>query len=154
MFLFLLLLRAFSSATFRCILKVYQFCIHCEGLRNDLSRSTPRFLTSSFQISEFLFLSNPVVKMAWKISRFGHFGGGLECMLHNLRVAFSSQIKSKVSNILVKVATLRVTLNIDGTPIPSKSHTHPSHSQTSRLLTSSLSLGVPIPHSTKCMWDV
>jgi hypothetical protein len=28
----------------------------------------------------------------------------------------------------------------------SKVHTHPSHSETSRLLTSSLSLGVPVPH--------
>jgi hypothetical protein len=55
--------------------------------------------------------------------------------------AFSSQIKDKVDN-LVKAAALRINLNIDGTPIASKSHTHPSHSQTSRLLTSSLSLEV------------
>jgi hypothetical protein len=33
-------------------------------------------------------------------------------------------------------------LNLDGAPIASSSHTHPSHSQTSRLLTSSLSLGL------------
>ena len=33
-------------------------------------------------------------------------------------------------------------------PITSKSHTHPSHSQTSRLLTSSISLGVPVPRTT------
>jgi hypothetical protein len=33
----------------------------------------------------------------------------------------------------------------------SKSHTHPSHSQTSRLLTSSLSLGVPVPRPTQCV---
>ncbi len=38
-------------------------------------------------------------------------------------------------------------LNIDGTPITSRTHTLPSHSQTSRLLTSSLSLGVPVPPS-------
>jgi hypothetical protein len=49
--------------------------------------------------------------------------------------AFSSQFKSKVVNILTKVEELRVTLNIDGTPTDSKSHTHPSHSQTSRFLT-------------------
>jgi hypothetical protein len=41
--------------------------------------------------------------------------------------------------------------NIDGMTITSKSHTHPSHSQTSRLLTSSLSLGVPVPQATQCM---
>jgi hypothetical protein len=64
---------------------------------------------------------------------------------------FSSHLKSKVGNILAKVAALRITLNIDGGPITSKSHTHPSHSQTSRLLTSSLSLGVPVPRVTPCM---
>ncbi len=34
--------------------------------------------------------------------------------------------------------------------ITSKTHTHPSHLQTSRLLTSSLSLGVPVPRGTQC----
>ena len=70
---------------------------------------------------------------------------------HYRRVTFSSQIKSKVGDILAHVATLRITLNIDGTPIPSKPHTHPSHSQPSRLLTSFISLGVPVPHATQCM---
>ncbi len=37
---------------------------------------------------------------------------------------------------------------------PSRSNTHPSHSQTSHLLTSSLSLGVPVPRVTQCMWVV
>jgi hypothetical protein len=58
-----------------------------------------------------------------------------------------------ISN-LAKTAAWRITLNIDDTPIDSKSHTHPSHSQTSRLLTSSLSLGVPVPRTNQCMWDV
>jgi hypothetical protein len=44
-----------------------------------------------------------------------------------------------------------VSTYIDGDPITSKSHTHPSHSPTSRLLTSSLSLGVPVPRPTQCM---
>ena len=43
------------------------------------------------------------------------------------RATVSSQIKSKVGNILAKDAALRITLNIDGTPMTSKSHTHPSH---------------------------
>jgi hypothetical protein len=47
--------------------------------------------------------------------------------------------------------TLRINLNIDGVPITSRTHTHPSHSQTSRLLTSSLSLGVSVPRETQCM---
>jgi hypothetical protein len=52
---------------------------------------------------------------------------------------------------LAKAAALRINLNLDGAPIASKSHTHPSHSQTSRLLTSSLSLGVPVPRPTQCV---
>jgi hypothetical protein len=51
----------------------------------------------------------------------------------------------------VSAAGLRINLHLDGAPITSKSHTHPSHSQTSRLLTSSLSLGVPVPRPTQCM---
>ena len=47
--------------------------------------------------------------------------------------------KNRVDLTLVKAAALRITLNLDGAPITSKSHTHPSHSQISRLLTSSLS---------------
>ena len=66
-------------------------------------------------------------------------------------VVFSSQLESKVGNILPKAGAPRKTLNIDGVPIASKSHTHPSHSQTSPLLTSSLSLGVPVPRATQCM---
>jgi hypothetical protein len=47
-------------------------------------------------------------------------------------------------------------LYVDGAPIASNSHTHPSHSETSRLLTLSLSLGIPAPRPTKptqCMRD-
>ncbi len=58
---------------------------------------------------------------------------------HYLHTVFSSMIKSRVGNILVKSGVLRINFNLDGAPIASKSHTHPSHSQTSRLLTSSLS---------------
>ncbi len=61
------------------------------------------------------------------------------------RAAFSSQLEAKVGLALAKTAALRITLNLDGAPITSKSHIHPSHSQTSCLLTSSLSLGVPVP---------
>ena len=72
-------------------------------------------------------------------------------MFHYRRAAFSSTLKSRVGNILAKAAALRITLNLDGAPIISKSHTHPSRSQTSRLLTSSLSLGIPVPPTTQCM---
>ena len=46
---------------------------------------------------------------------------------HFRRAAFSSQLKSKVGHILAKAAALRFNLNIDGVPIVSRSHTHPSH---------------------------
>ena len=72
-------------------------------------------------------------------------------LFHFRRAAFSSLLKSRVGSILAKAATLSITLNLDGAPITSKSHTHPSHSQTSRLLTSSLSLGVPVPRPTQCI---
>jgi hypothetical protein len=71
--------------------------------------------------------------------------------VHFRRAAFAAMLKSRVGNILAKASALRINLNLDGSPIASKSHTHPSHSQTSRLLTSSLSLGVPVPRPTQCM---
>jgi hypothetical protein len=64
--------------------------------------------------------------------------------------AFAQQLKSRVGLPLATVAVLLITLNLDGTPIIFY-HTHSSHSQTSRLLTSSLSLGVPVPRGTQCM---
>ncbi len=67
------------------------------------------------------------------------------------RVVFAQQFKIRVALTLTKEAALRITLNLDGVPITSKSHTHPSHSQTSRPLTSSLSLGVPVPRATQGM---
>ena len=73
---------------------------------------------------------------------------------HYRRTAFSSQLKSRVGDILAKAAALRITLNLDGTPITSKSHTHPSHSQTSCLLISSLSLGVPVTNIGVCQLHI
>jgi hypothetical protein len=70
---------------------------------------------------------------------------------HFCRAAFAQQLKSRVDLTLTKAPDLRINLNLDGTSIASKSHTHPSHSQTSRLLTSSLSLGVSVPRPTQCM---
>jgi hypothetical protein len=54
-------------------------------------------------------------------------------MFHFRRAAFSVQIKAKVGSTLAKAAALRINLNIDGSPITSTTHTHPSHSKTSRL---------------------
>ena len=70
---------------------------------------------------------------------------------HYHRATVPSQFKSRVGLALAKVSALRINLNIDGAPIISRTHTHPSHSQTSHLLTSSLSLGIPVPRATQCM---
>ena len=70
------------------------------------------------------------------------------------RGVFLAQLKSRIVSTLAKSAVMRVNLNIDGAPITSRSHTHPSHSQASRLLTSSLSLGVPVPRTMECMRGV
>jgi hypothetical protein len=40
-------------------------------------------------------------------------------------------LKTKVGHILTKAAALHINLYIDGSPIASRSHTHPSHSQVS-----------------------
>jgi hypothetical protein len=75
---------------------------------------------------------------------------GATCF-HFRHATVLNQLKSKCGLLLAKTAALRVTLNLDGAPITSNSQTHPSHSQTSRLLTLSLSLGVPTPRPTQCM---
>ena len=70
---------------------------------------------------------------------------------HFRRTAILAKLKSRVGLTLAKTVALRITLNLDGAPITSTTHSHPSHSQTSGLLTSSLSLGVPVPRATQCM---
>jgi hypothetical protein len=40
------------------------------------------------------------------------------------------------------------TKDVDDAPVTSRSHTHPSQSQTDHLLTSSMSLGITVPHAT------
>ncbi len=101
----------------------------------------------------------------WETDRFFAASGvqsaqsNMGVFFHFRRAAFSSIPKSRVSSILSKFskeAALRINLKLDGAPITSKSHTHPSHSQTSRprLLTLSLSLGVPVPRPTQCMRGV
>jgi hypothetical protein len=75
-------------------------------------------------------------------------------LFHFRRAALSATLKAKVGSTLAQAAAIRINLNIDGAPITSRTHTHPSHSQISRLLTSCLSLGVPVPRATQCMRGV
>jgi hypothetical protein len=86
-----------------------------------------------------------------KVSGVQSAQSNMGSFFHFRHAAFSSMMNSRVSSILAKAAALRITLDLDGAPITSKSHTHPSHSQTSRLLTSFLSLGVPVPRPTQCI---
>ena len=53
---------------------------------------------------------------------------------HYRRAAFFSNLKSKTGSLLAKAAALRITLNLDGAPITSKSHTHPSDGCICKLL--------------------
>jgi hypothetical protein len=59
--------------------------------------------------------------------QFTHSTSGL---FHFRHMVFSGHLKGRFGNILPKVGTLRITVNIetniDGTPVESRSHTHPS----------------------------
>ena len=90
------------------------------------------FLQAHRETDRFFAASG--VQSAHSTSEFFHFR----------RATFLQQLKSKVGLALAKAAAYRIVLNLDGESIASKSHTQPSHSETSRLLTSSLSLGVPV----------
>ncbi len=131
--------------------------------RADYNNNTPHAIsfnpaipsTSTRLHSEFVFLL--FLQVHRETDRFFtgvHLVQHHRDQFHYRRVVFSSQIKSQIGNILAKVTSLQIILNIDYPPVSSRSHTHPSHSKTSCLLTSSLSLGVPVPRSTQCMWDV
>ena len=110
--------------------------------------------TSARLHSEFVRLL--ILQAHWETDRF-FAASGVQLaqtdrgLFHFRHEAFAQQLKSRVGLALAKAAALRITLNIDGAPITSKSHTHPSQSQPSRLLTSSLSLGVPVPRPTQCL---
>jgi hypothetical protein len=98
-----------------------------------------RLFLQAHRETDRFFFADSGVQSAHSTSEFFHFR----------RAAFLQQLKSKVGLALAKAAALCIVLIIDGAPIASKSHTHPSHSQTSRLLTSSLSLGLPVPRPTQ-----
>ena len=93
--------------------------------------------TSGRSHSEFIRLL--FLQTHWETDRFFEASGvqvvqsTSGAFFHLRRAAFFSNLKSKSGNLLT---------------ITPKSHTHPLHSQTSRLLTSSLSLGVPVPRHT------
>ena len=104
-----------------------------------------------FDLNYVFFLFNHITHMYrdWPLFIFVFLKKTLSRKLKPLKSKMVSQLKSNVVNILAKAAALRNNLNIDGAPTASRSHTHPSNSQTSRLLSSSLCLGLPFPRSTR-----
>ena len=91
-------------------------------------------LTVFHQIQEFFLDNLPVsssTTVAWcsphTSDRQWETSSSTSVQFHYRRSVFSSHLRSTVGNIL-KDTTLRINLNIDGNPVVSKSHTHPSHS--------------------------
>ncbi len=72
---------------------------------------------------------------------------------HFFNTSFSSQLEAMVGDVLVRVSALHVGMGVGGTTITSGSRVHTSNSWTSRLLTSSFSLGVSslFCRATQCM---
>ena len=70
---------------------------------------------------------------------------------HFKRAAFYNAIKINVGLVLAKAEalriTLRITLNLDGAPIPARAYAHPSHNTNARLISTALSHHVPLPHA-------
>jgi hypothetical protein len=72
---------------------------------------------------------------------------------HFFSAAFSSQLEAMVGGALTRASVLHVGLGVGGTTNASGSRVRTSHSWTSRLLTSSFSLGISslFCRSTQCM---
>ncbi len=72
---------------------------------------------------------------------------------HFHSAVFSSQLETMVGGTLARASTSSVGLGVGGDTIASGSRARPSHSWTSRLLTSSFSLGVSslFCRATQCM---
>ena len=66
---------------------------------------------------------------------------------HYKRAAFYNGLKSKVGLVLAKAAALRINLNLDGVPIPSRAYTHPTHRPNTRLISTALSHHIPLPQT-------
>jgi hypothetical protein len=126
---------------------IFQGATHCTYL-NTYKVITPK---SFFFANQPIWLEEGRKKKlrvsALRLSRFYYFRNNFGELPLPTKPAF----ELRVGLALAKAAALRITLNLDGATITCKSHTHPSHSETSRLLTSSLSLGVPVPRGTQCM---
>jgi hypothetical protein len=109
--------------------------------------------TFTVSLCEFYFSGDSSGNRFFSVSGVDHGQTNLD-FFHYIRGVYYTQLKSKVDNILTKDTSSRINLNIDGDPIVSRSHTLTSHtlkplvSPVSYHESSSLSLGIPFPHST------
>ena len=62
-----------------------------------------------------------------QLQEVGQIAQSKSGLLHFRRAAFSWQLRAKVGSTRAKAVALRVNLNLDGAPITSSTHTHPSH---------------------------
>ncbi len=90
------------------------------------------------------------------LRRTGVSGDGLVFLFHHFSFFFPfsiSQLEAMVGGALARASALHVGLGVGGTTIASGSRVRTSHSWTSRLLTSSFSLGISslFCRSTQCM---
>ncbi len=132
---------------------------------NDIDSSLNESVKNKIRKNHADYNDNPPNVISFMLaieSTSGSLHSEFLCLLflqnHRETVGFSADLWSSACtfyaitlNIDGSPLVSRITLNIDGAPLTSRSHTHTSHSQTSRLLTSSLSLGVPVPLTTQCM---
>jgi hypothetical protein len=91
--------------------------------------------------------SNAISFMSAIASTWDSSTSGGRCSPHNSSLRSATFLPRLQHYGLSRISTAHL-------GIASKSHTHPSHSQTSRLSASSLSLGVPVPRATQWMRGV
>ena len=63
------------------------------------------------------------------------------------RAAFYNGFKRKVGLLLAKAAALRINLNLEGVPIPSRAYTRTTHRTNTRLIPTALSHHIPLPQA-------
>ena len=104
----------FTQQTFHISTEVLEDPRACWNWRDKLFAN----FFSLLPLREFLFFAS-ILRVQLAQTDRGQF--------HFCRAAVSAQLKRRVGLDLVKTVALRITLNLGGTPIISKSHTHPSH---------------------------
>jgi hypothetical protein len=154
--------RFHAQFTCRFLMKTTAFISHIQSRSHDDRFPIPLWET---WLSKSWCSHTSLTRKSWQCPcrqfNFDHYGDHIQTCQRQSATLPAHEWSSKKKGFHYRRAlfssALQITLNIDGAPIASRSHTHPSHSETSRLLTSSLSLGVPVPprvrpsHTTQSM---